>query len=282
MRVYSPSQTVSWLRCPVKWMLERQGWRTRTITRRDIGAVLGTAFGAGVEEFYKTAHTQDPRGATPTVVAEVTATEEIDKLGRAGCVWLPGDEINTTTLPKIAAKAVGKYTTKDPLPTTWTILDIQRSLPDHGYARPDLIVRSHTGQLGVIDLKFKRTLAAQYRQRTIEEYRHSWQMNHYAWAVGEVYGEPVGFYVTILTLLEPRFEPIFDPVPVDPEALAFWLAGARGAWHQMELMERGETQPWIANDHSDRYGRCEFYGACFSCKLDEGLMQEEYTKEVKS
>ncbi len=277
MRVYSPSQTTSWLRCPLKRALEQQGWRQNHISKRDIGAILGQAFGAGVEHHYK----RECGIVSPSQLAMAATQSGINNLIRLGCSWLPGDDTQATTLPALAAKAVDKYIAHDPLPPTWTILDIQRTLPDHGNCRIDLGVRSHTGQLGVLDFKFKRNLKAEYRTRELEDYRESWQFKHYAWAYGEAMGEPVQFYGVILTCLEPRFEVIFDPVPVDPEMLTRWLTGARRVWAQMEKEDAGEAEPWEAASHRDQYGRCEFFNACFLHRLHPHLMETEYVRETK-
>jgi hypothetical protein len=117
---------------------------------------------------------------------------------------------------------------------------------------------------------------AQYRQKTIQEYANSHQMLHYGWAGKESYGEPIHTYYIGLAVLEPRWAFDLLPYPIHPEALEVWLGSARRVWGDMEAEERGERVPWLSANHSDNFGQCPYYKACFVHHYDPPLMAQDY------
>jgi len=163
---FSPSQTTTYLACPMKHYLSRtEGWRPRVLSKRDVAAIVGQAFAAGIA-----AHNQDRRDGfrfdmpedSPASVATHEASVRIDEILAAGCTVPAVLQADVDFAPTQAARAVERVCADDPIPADWTIVDVERPFPDHGNARPDLVCRGqggdsrtnpHGGEMVTLDMK---------------------------------------------------------------------------------------------------------------------------------
>jgi len=196
-----------------------------------------------------------------------------------GHVVYDTEEGYAETLADLAGKGVEKYIANDPVPPSWRIVMVEKPLGPEK-CRPDVVVETPQGQVVVVDLKTKRSLEPRYQQSTLEDYRESWQMRHYAWRVADAIGRDVSQYAITIAVLEPRFRVIWDVTILDSELKATWLAGAQAAWNMMARQKAGEP-PWMAASHRDRYGMCEFYKACIDYRWEEALMAQDYVRRRK-
>ena len=240
----------------------------------DRAAILGSGIHSGIFSYYGTKHLEIQAKGTPEEVAKATVDAEIkERQSLQG--WLPGEE--PTATPILAAKAVAKYIAKDPLPKGYVVHHIEATLPDSGSCRIDLGVESPYGQPEVWDLKTKQTLDNRYLNKTLDQFRYSWQMYHYVHFYGQFLGRPVHQFVIVLVVCDP-FHIHVDPVPVDAELQHKWLNDAKSVWAIMEKMEKGELEAWQAPDHYTTFGRCPYWDACINSRLHEDLMEGNYVK----
>lgn len=290
MKVYSPSSTATWMRCPMMRALGQEGWIGKYAAKKDYAATLGQGFAAGVA-IYNNIRFEHEQGGAKLPPRDATARASIieacvesakrlmdERLKEMQDIGLIMDDSDgyVDKLAGRCTKAVSTYIATDPIPDSWRVVAAEKDFGvAYGGARADLVVRDETG-LAVVDYKSKLTLKAEYRHKTISEYGNSHQMLHYAWAGGETYGEPIHKYYIGLAVLEPRWAFDLVPYPVHPESLATWLKASQRAWMDMEAEEVGDKVPWMAADHSDRFGMCQYYKACFVHHYDPNLMKQDY------
>ena len=275
--------------------LRKEGWVPKYMAKKDWAALLGQGFAAGVgiynnhrQEWERAGHQAPPRDAsarasliqTCSDSAILIVEQKIKEMAASGLTLDSADDaMYQDKLAGRIRKSISSYIASDPIADTWTIVDAEKDFgPEYGNSRADLICRDQNNALVVVDYKSKLTLAAQYRQKTIMEYANSHQMLHYAWAAGETYGVTVNTYAIGLAVLEPRWAFDLIPYPVQPESLAAWLGSARRVWDEMARDSSGETVPWMSANHSDNFGQCVYYKACFSHHYDPALMAQDYAK----
>lgn len=269
--VYSPSSTVTWLECPLKWHLSHK-WEQKVIGKPALSRIVGQALAQGIA-LYLT-KTGDPLEVVPVV-----ATQALEGMLARGHRLDEREEPFARNLGQVCEKGMGKFIAANPLPPAWEIVEVETPLLEYGPCIPDLLVRINGG-LCVLDWKVKRTLDTRYLQATLDDYRDSWQFSHYRWAVEEVKGEPVVQSITGLVILDP-FKVILDHSVPDPEIDQMWLTGAQRVWAQMELEESRQAHPWTAATHRTRYGRCDFWDACFTHRLHDELISMDYVRRER-
>jgi len=290
MRVYSPSSTATWMRCPMLRALGQEGWIPKYAAKKDYAATLGQGFAAGVA-IYNNIRMEHERGGAKLPPRDDTSRESLaatcgesavrvmdERLKEMEQIGLVMDDTEGY-IDKLATrcrKAVRQYVMTDPVPDTWRIVDAEKDFgPSFGNSRADLIVEDSLG-LAVVDYKTKLTLKAEYRQKTINEYANSHQMLHYGWAGRETYGRPINNYYIGLAVFEPRWAFDLVPYPIHPETLETWLKATQRAWMDMEAEEVGDKVPWMSANHSDNFGQCPMYKACFVHHYDPTLMKQDY------
>jgi hypothetical protein len=277
VKVYSPSSTQKWLTCPRLWSLEKE-WRSKLVTKRDVGGILGGGFAQGMQEWYGQRTTEIMAGARALGYVQV----EIAKLEAAG-VHPQNDEIAQllANLPGTVTGAVAKYLAKNPIPQDWQILASELEMGEEK-CRLDLGVKDNSGP-AIIDFKVKRKLEARYRAKTIEEYRFNPQQLHYCWRWSQIIQEPVLRYYIVLVSLQPTFQASIHQFDVPPQTLKFWEDSYDIHWMRMEGdadYGRG-LPPGNFNNCLTRYGPCEFQPACHEYHHDPLLMEVEYVRKVK-
>ncbi len=247
MKVYSPSQTAEWMRCPMMRALRKEGWVSKWGAKRDLAATIGQAFAAGVgtyNNFRKTNPLMPVRGvnvertrlAVSSVdVAKAVMHRRLEEMEKLGFVLTSGeeDELYMTQMEKRVVKAVSTYVYEDPMPDDWQIVDIEESLGEAaGNARPDLVIRNPQG-LHMVDYKSKVQLLARYEAKTKGDYANSHQMLHYGHFGKLHYGEDLAGYYIGLSVFEPRFRVDWVPYPYNSETLKTWAATTPAAWATM-------------------------------------------------
>lgn len=295
MKVYSPSQTTLWMKCPVERRLSSiEGWEPRELGKRELAGALGTAIAAGLGAYFIT-RMESPGGV---FVAQHFASIASANIRERQAMWrskgytLPTwHQAQHDSLEARAFKAVLRFVTDDcntsVLPVAWVLRAVEHTFPDHGFCRPDLIVETHPGEIAVIDWKCKLNLEAKWRRKEIDRYESSWQLFHNSWAASSLVDDRLpAFYYIGLIVLEPRWSVELIPFPIIPEAFAAWRDSANRVWRHMESEDLGKEHPWMAAKHTDEFGDCAFKLACpitpVSAMWNEDLMEREYVrKKVK-
>lgn len=271
---YSPSSTEAWLACPVKYALRKGGWTPRRAGKRELAAILGTAFAAGVNTWK--AGEQAGLAANPGLcasVAEGTATRMLAELAEAGIHIGAGDTAQRDRVARRAGDAVRNIIAHDPIPPQWKVLDVERIIPAWGNCRIDLGLESPLGVV-VWDWKSKLTSDPKWLPRDVERWRLSEQRFHYSCAYADFLGRPVYAFYVGLVVLEP-FRTHVLPFVNDPGDLQRWEHGRARTWKAMEA-DRDGAPPWPAAAHETVYGPCEYVGACFESQDDPTLMERDY------
>ena len=274
MKRYSPSSTETWLTCPLKRHLSR-GYQPRRLGKRELGAILGTAFAAGVNAW----KTGESLGLAPDAphcadIAVGSVARQLAEYDAAGCAVGDFDRAQQEALPRRAERAVLNVITNDPFPPTWKVLDVECSIPTWGDCRIDLGMNTPLGVV-VVDWKTKLSLDPKWLPREVDRWRFSEQRFHYSNAYAEVTGQPVYAFYIGLVVCEP-FRVHVIPFVNHPEELKVWQQAREQTWRDMEQEELGERRIGMAAKHHDEFGPCEFQRACFEHLLDPHLMAHEY------
>jgi hypothetical protein len=249
------------------------------VGKRDLAAILGTAFAAGVAIYHqalKEGAPCDVAVAQATAVASVR--EKRAELESLGCVVRPEDISTAGKLEMRVAGVLWGYINEAPIPTDWEILHVEHTFESFGNSRIDLGVATPLG-LAIADVKVKLTLDGKYYRKTRDQYAVDWQMRHYVWAYEQFMGRPVREYYIILVVLEP-FSVEVIPYSVTPEDMLAWRESAYLAWHHMETDEY--EQPWqnLTNCYTS-FGPCDFLKACHTYHYDEALMKTDYVQKLR-
>jgi hypothetical protein len=293
MKIYSPSQTVTAMKCPMLNSLQREGWRLRDQGKPLLAQIVGKAIAAGLgiyNGYRKSAETSgtvsestDRSGIAKSAMecALVIMAQEMTQIEKLGYILTPVSEDYLKTMQDRVCKTVLHYIANDLIPANWRIVDVECNLGENaGNARPDLIVRDHNGALGVVDYKSMSDYKAQYYKDNIDAYRDSFQMKHYMYFGQKLYNEPIErFHIAALVTQPVRQE--LHTFEVNPESLDLWYQASTGMWSYMEQVELGQAKPWMASEHKTRFGECEMYAMCFRYLFDEQAAKHKYIRIEK-
>lgn len=263
------------------------GWRPRRIGKRELAAVLGTAFAAGAAVFHNRRMAAQPHILASTELTEIAedsaaaavleASRRLLGLQEQGFVVNDWDAPIAQALPLRVSKGVTRYVLSNPLPAAWTIRAVEYTLADYGNARLDLAIEDADGP-AIADVKVKLQLDAKYRAKELSRYQDDHQQLHYAWAWGQENVLPVHRYYIILVVLEPKFSAELLPYQIHPETMQAWQQSQLVTWHDMALEDAGEREPYMIAKHWDEYGECEYRKMCFEHHWDEQLATHDYVQ----
>jgi len=299
MKIYSPSQTMSFFSCPAEWRLDQAGWRSKMYGRKELASILGDAFHLAHAEYYRNGAVPPIEGIREAYAlqARLKAENELKALDTAGFECWPNDLDLRNALPLKAQTLVYRWLGDNKVPKEWQIVAVEHMLRDFGWCKIDLLVRPYPmDRLAVVDAKVKLRLEKKEINKELEKYAYSWQFMHYAWAAAQHYEEPVTDYFVMLVVLEPGFHIQLEHYTVNPELMLLWEQSAKAAWAVMAAMEgdgddlmtllhdheEKPLYPWHGWDFFTRYGRREYTDAFLRHRLHDHLMKESYinTKEV--
>lgn len=257
--IYSPTETGTWLTCPVLRQLKKS-WSPRRV-EWEPAILLGNAVQAGLS-----AHL---RGGDDNLVES-----EVLKVLEEGFEDQP--KYTLEGLGKLALRGV-QATLDANLFHRHQVLMVDEPLSQ---SRPDVVSRHETEGLGVTDFKVSQKIDERYRQSRLSSYDTDDQFWHYAWEVGETLGEPVKWVRPVVIILSPKATVLTELTRVNPERLKFWLEGAEQHWRDMSAEDRGERPvvPRWPSCRGGRYGACEMYDACHLMNRDPRLMVTYYER----
>ena len=273
MKIYSPSRTEAYDNCSLRGALQyRDGWTLREADNGTVGKIVGSAFAEGSYRINS--------GQSDGI------QEALTLLDRTVAHYLSYGVSFSTDLSKLKetlGKALAKYAADSPF-KHWQIKGAELALPEYGNCRLDVLGIDPEGYWAIADLKYKRQLKLDYLNKTINEYRDSWQFQHYPWAYNdwikthgtEGFETAVRMYL-VLVVAEP-FRIFSYPFFTKDKLQIRWLQSAQQKWADISAIESGERLPIMAAAHRDAYGDCPMKKACLELDLNEDLMAFEYVK----
>lgn len=276
---FRTTETITFRQCPTKWWYARNGWRGKSYGSRDVAAAIGTAIHAG------TAHIDrcDMRGESVSLTylnesLPRTLENHLDALAKYG----PESQAAATMMTKAHdkyARAIEVYYESQPL-EPYEIIEVELTMPNYGGTTLDRAVVRSDGAVGVIDLKTRRFSSDYYKRKFLDEFAQSWQMKHYSWAYEERSGRNVTWYGVLLCDLR-KATPTYEvhEFPYDEVTKQRWRASAFQTWEDMDATLNGRRPLVMAAECHDRYGRCEFFRACYVHHGDTTKMLNDYVRE---
>lgn len=271
--VYSPSKTEAYDFCSLKGkIMYKDKWVPKEADNGTVGKIVGAAFARGTYDI----HLGQGTGLEPAYRLFDRTTEHYVKYGVSFNTDLAAVRENL-------GKALVKYHAQNPF-KSWQIKGAELELRDYGKCRLDVLGIDPNGIWSIADIKYKRQLKLDYLNKTVNEYRDSWQFQHYPWAYNDyinkqhVLGfEPCQQMVLVLVIAEP-FKVLPFTFMVKDKLQARWITSAQQKWADISAIESGEREPIMATTHRDQYGDCPMKRACLDLDLDPALMAFEYVQ----
>lgn len=284
LRVFSPSATETFARCPRKWALKREGWMPRIIDYPELCAVLGDGF----SESMRVLNAYIINGVSTIPIAEVIEAGNKAMRDRLEVDLEAGRRIHekdipfSDLLPLKLDQAVNLYLAQNPL-KDWKIIQAEKTYDDHGYARIDVLAEDSLGP-AVFDYKVKVKLDKEWEDAEFERHGRSQQRFHYQWAAG------VDRFFIILVVLGGNKKAAKPRVVLSPPygksayfEKGLWLEDSKSLWRQMDYIREQVDMydPRVAPGspiHADQFGACEYEQACLTHALNPKSMAIEYVK----
>lgn len=275
-RIYSPSQTVRYLECPMAWWLSRrQNIEPVQYAFMELAGCVGVAFSIFMEYLFET------NVATAKQRAHQSLIERHNELMATKRTCADHAKAFESQLHTRLDRFVDAYLQLNPIPPAWKLFDAEKAFPRFGNCRVDTMARTQTGKLAIIDYKTRGRLNANQVESTRIEFSTSHQLLHYAWAAQQEYNEPVEYTAICLVALEPKAQAHFWTFPVNENLIATWSAGMKYVWADMEAVERGERTPAMSSTHSNKFGRCRYHSLCFNFSFDFSRAEHHYVQIEK-
>jgi len=268
MKVYSPSQTLEWSRCPFLWATSyKEGWRWHEVSKRDIAASLGTAFGAGMQCYNDAAREWGWLAALAGEIIEAAKKCALLKLTEEWNGWAKAclDRSLLATCGDVEAQltqAVEHAILNDPTPPDWKVVAVEQPMPEHGNARADVVYETPAGERVVRDYKFALSVPSKYVDERLADYAVHPQSFHYCWM------HEASLFIPTLVIASPRPSLKELPTQRNPKEIEGWLYSQKAKWMEMELMEDGDIPVWKSDVHKTQYGKCELYDYCLTYGAD--------------
>lgn len=260
MRVFSPSATDDWVRCPVFAQLRKQ--KEPLVDQWEPNLLMGKALNESMSYYwnwYRRAHT------APVTIGEGDSGAAAEAALKAGvrilyAGYVENDKWPVAGLEKMLTRCLEACLNEDTT-SAGVIISVDQPL---GVGRPDLIQVNRDNRLVITDLKFTLRLNPDYQLKRLTEYETDNQWFHYDWEAQQHFGYPPEWNRVLLVVGSPKPRVVLHPWRVDEEKVKFWLSGAEQNWRDMELEKMG-VRPVAPKTQScmGKFGRCPFYGWCW-------------------
>ena len=271
LSVFSPSQTNTFTFCPRAWALDKEGWVTRLVEYPELCGVFGTAYAKSMEQYNNTLMMGEVPSVQEAIMAgENDARDAINKIKMDGrSIERLSDREFVDSFSRLLKKAVECYHKTNPY-LGYKVLAVEKTYPDHGYCRPDLLLESFQGDIVVVDYKVKIKLETAWRKNTLKQFNDNWQMMHYAWATGAT------SYAICLVVLGPKMYVESVPYAINPQYSHIWGSDAQAIWEHMQLVKNKKMLPYGVTKHFNEYGDCKYIYACTKYGLSTQQMAVEF------
>lgn len=276
MKTYSPSQTVLFSTCPMKWAYTKHSiMPPPAIDRRTVAACAGQAWGDMFSAFYG----KFQRNLTLDQCKDLAQGLLEDSLKPYKEQDIPLEIMEYLTkiraqLPKVITKWWGDA----PVPDDFVIIGVESPTGPEDTAYMDMCGTA-LGAPWVWDNKCKMYLEKRRLVYEAKEFETSWQMYHYAWAWGRTLQTPVVDYYIYFAIFSPTPHVERFDYAVDPERMICWENTAKQIWARMEEAESvimqyqteherplplavlSEKLPMVP-EHRNRWGLCDMFNMC--------------------
>lgn len=248
-RVYSPTETEDWLRCPRYRALRRGRLEARHnpyMPHRDVGKAIHE----GLARYYRDIRDSCAGDLTTRAIAVATAS--------IGESYVDNPRYTLEGLQKVITRGVKTVIELGVMCPPHQVLMVEESL---GGCVVDLVTR---GPLGVmaIDHKVIYDSDVHKAELRVSEYETSHQLYHQAWVVREHLGE-TPTYVTIQQLvLTPRALVRVEQFEMDDARIDRWVASAQVHWQRMQEEQEENFAPMNFASCFNKYGKCEMFDHC--------------------
>ena len=275
--IFSPSRTEAYDFCTMRGVIAyKEGWTPREADNSLIGRIVGGAFAKGTESIHKGISIEE---------STITGLQYWDR----SVSHYVTHGVSFPDLTKTRAQlgtAFGKYAEQTPF-KQWQCKGVEFPLVDYGNCRLDYLGIDPESYWAIADLKYKRQLKLEYLNKTINDYRDSWQFQHYPWAYNDWVSktkpeglQPIQRIYLVLVIADP-FKILTYPFFIKDKLQVRWLQSAQQKWADIDALQKGDRQPTLAASHRDAFGDCPFKQACLEMDLDPALMQFNYVQVPK-
>ena len=276
--IYSPSRTEAYDVCSTRGVIAyRDGWTPREADNSLLGRIVGSAFAKGSELIHN--HVSTSMAIEQAIALWDKTLQHYVTHG----VSFP----DTTKTRDQLAVALGKYATQHPF-LQWQIKGVEFPLVEYGNCRLDLLGVDPEGYWAIADCKYKRQLRLDYLNKSINDYRDSWQFQHYPWAYNDwTKQQPIdaGFMpiqkIYLTMVIADPFKIFTYGFFIKEKLQTRWLQSAQQKWADITALQKGDRQPTLAASHRDAFGDCPFKKACLEQDLDPQLMMFDYVQVPK-
>lgn len=267
--VYSPSQTALFLECQMAWAMRYQRKvESKVYDHREIAGAVGTAFSVYQEYL--------PGGAkTAAELAHENLEFQLREMASKRTVVSRAVGYLESAHERLE-KFVKIFNRTPVIPASWTLFDREAEFTNFGRCRIDAMYRTSVDMLGVLDYKTRGRLQANQMEKARREFATSNQLYHYAWAASLIYGEPVHFVSICIVIMEPKPKIDLWQFKIKQGTLDVWLRGRKQTWQDIKDAYAGKRFPQMASEHENKYGRCQYYSACFDAQFDTEQIKEDW------
>lgn len=267
MKVYSPTSTIAFDRCPLLWLLKKERLRPNIINRRTCAAAVGIGFAAGINQYFQNISTVDA-----AEYGSEAATKFLDDLLKMGATIATDTESTFEMVNQRVYHAILAFgDARNISLKSWEGIQSELVFPDQGHCRIDFVGEDPENGVTLIDFKTRVSKPSEWSlSQQLREAEQSWQLKHYIWACKKN-GIPIESYGIMVVVFEPRLKTHQSIYVVDPEEMQRWYQDALTIWKNMQ-----EWETFYENDkagalntirrstiHYDRWGKCDYHEACF-------------------
>jgi hypothetical protein len=172
--IYSPSKVEAYDFCSMKGKLQYvDKWEPKEAGNGTVGKIVGAAFARG---------SQDIHLGTGTGVDSAVAL--FDRTVAHYVKYGVSFSMDMSIVKDQLVKALTKYHKDNPF-AKWQVIATELELTDYGRCRLDLLGIDSSGVWSIVDIKYKRSLNVDYLNKTVNEFRDSWQFQHYPWSYNQ-------------------------------------------------------------------------------------------------
>lgn len=272
MKVYSPSSTKSFLTCPFYWVLNKQGWNSKSYGKKDLYAVRGNAVSVALDLYNRGGSAKES-----LELAENFVYDEWEKLQIDNRTWdtLKSPPIPQGELARQAVLLVDTYMGNPP--THFRVVESEYIFTNWGNSRADVIAQLGNGKIVPVDYKCKDKPTSPYYEGLVRsDFAHDWQLMHYCHAISQDFDVRCVEYGIVILWYAKRPRITYEPFHVGQERMDEWYRSAKIVWGLMESIETGEIGAWEVADHRNKFGPCQYTEACLKHGRDPQLMQMDY------
>lgn len=265
--IYSPSQTEVFLHCPMKWYLRYQyKYIPKSYSEKEIAGCIGTAFSIWREFSHESDAEERALASLTDGIRHLEDTRE--------CV--PRAMAYQASAPDRLRRFIALFEREAPVPRSWELYDHEKAFPRWGNSRIDVAYTTSGGIKGILDYKTRGRLNANSVEKVKREFATRGQMWQYCCMASQEAGELINQFSICLLAMEPRPQAYLWQYRVKPSTLEVWLAGRMQVWKMMKSMLAEEMTPWMAEEHADKFGRCQYEDVCMKHGFDQELILQDF------